>query len=222
MTEKKVTIDVISDVVCPWCFIGRKRLEKAIADLPHITAEVRWRPFQLDATIPPGGKDRARYMKDKFGSEARIAEIHDQISELGREEDIDFDFDSITVAPNTIDAHRVIRWASQAGPGVQDRIVGELFSLYFEQGQNIGDHHVLATAAQKCGMDGAVVAALLKTDAETVAVRQEIATASAMGVQGVPCFIIDQKYAVMGAQSAENMADAIQQAAEGFEPGSPV
>ncbi|MGH6761588.1 MAG: DsbA family oxidoreductase [Phyllobacterium sp.] len=219
MTEKQIEVDVVSDVVCPWCFIGRKRLLKAIGMLPHIEIVVNWRPFQLDPTIPAGGKDRTRYMKDKFGSEARIAEIHHQISQVGEEEGIEFDFEAITVAPNTLDAHRVVRWASQAGPGVQNRVVGELFSLYFEQGSDIGDARVLAETAQNCGMDGAIVAALLQTDAETAAVQQEIQTANAMGVSGVPCFIINQKYAVMGAQSADVIADALQQAAEGFEPG---
>lgn len=219
MTEKQITIDVVSDVVCPWCFIGRQRLLKAINALPHIDVFVNWRPFQLDPTIPAGGKDRVRYMKDKFGSEARIAEIHQQISQLGEEEDIAFDFESITIAPNTLDAHRVVRWASQAGPGIQNRVVGELFSLYFEQGADIGDARVLAEAALNCGMDGAVVAALLQTDADRAAVQEEIQAANAMGVRGVPCFIINQKYAVMGAQSTDVLADALQQAAEGFEPG---
>jgi predicted DsbA family dithiol-disulfide isomerase len=217
--NKQITIDVVSDVVCPWCYIGRKRLEQALNLLPELDVAVQWRPFQLDPTIPPGGKDRKAYLKEKFGNQNKVDEIHDQLIKLGEEDGIEFDFDAIEVAPNTLDAHRVIQWASQAGPGVQDRLVGKLFSFYFEQGLNIGDHEVLVDAASASGMDGQIVASLLTTDADRQSVLQEIETAQRIGVRGVPCFIIDQKYAVMGAQPAEVLADAIAQAAEGFEPG---
>lgn len=218
MPDKKFMIDVVSDVVCPWCFLGRKRLERALELNPDIDVTVNWRPFQLDATIPRHGKDRKRYLQEKFGSSERIFEIHQQLTELGTEAGIDFDFEAIEIAPNTLDAHRLIRWASQAAPNVQDAVVGILFSYYFEQGKDIGDHEVLLEAAGEAGMDVAIVASLLPTDADTVGVRQEIETASRIGVRGVPCFILDQKYAVMGAQSAETLADAIRQAADGFEP----
>ncbi len=218
MTDKKFTIDVVSDVVCPWCFLGRKRLESALALNPDLDVTVNWRPFQLDPTIPPQGKDRNRYMQEKFGSSDRIFEIHQQLVELGKEAGIEFDFDSIQVSPNTLDAHRLIRWASQAKPNVQDALVGILFSYYFEQGKNIGAHQVLLEAAGEARMDVAIVASLLSTDADTVGVRQEIDTANQIGIRGVPCFILDQKYAVMGAQSAETLADAIRQTADGFEP----
>jgi predicted DsbA family dithiol-disulfide isomerase len=220
MPEKKFTIDVVSDVVCPWCFVGRKRLEQALELNPDIDVTVNWRPFQLDPTIPPQGKDRKRYMQEKFGGSDRIFEIHQQLTELGKEVGIEFDFDSIEISPNTLDAHRLIRWASQAQPNVQDTLVGILFSYYFEQGKDIGDSEVLLEAAEEVGMDVAIVASLLPTDADTVGVRQEIDTANQIGVRGVPCFILDQKYAVMGAQSAETLADAIRQTADGFEPGS--
>ncbi|MRG55359.1 disulfide bond formation protein DsbA [Phyllobacterium sp. SYP-B3895] len=220
MPEKKFTIDVVSDVVCPWCFVGRKRLEQALELNPDIDVSVNWRPFQLDPTIPPQGKDRKRYMQEKFGSSDRIFEIHQQLTELGKEVGIEFDFDSIEISPNTLDAHRLIRWASQAQPNVQDTLVGILFSYYFEQGKDIGDAEVLLEAAAEAGMDVAIVASLLPTDADAVGVRQEIDTANQIGVRGVPCFILDQKYALMGAQSAETLADAIRQTADGFEPGS--
>ncbi|MEK1888660.1 MAG: DsbA family oxidoreductase [Phyllobacterium sp.] len=220
MPEKKFTIDVVSDVVCPWCFVGRKRLQYALELNPDLDVTVNWRPFQLDPTIPLQGKDRKRYMQEKFGSSDRIFEIHQQLTELGKEVGIEFDFDSIEISPNTLDAHRLIRWASQAQPNVQDTLVGILFSYYFEQGKDIGDSEVLLEAAEEAGMDVAIVASLLPTDADTVGVRQEIDTANQIGVRGVPCFILDQKYAVMGAQSAETLADAIRQTADGFEPGS--
>jgi predicted DsbA family dithiol-disulfide isomerase len=206
-----ITIDVVSDVVCPWCFIGQKRLDKAIAAVPEIDVSVRWRPFQLDPTIPAEGKDRKAYMLAKFGSEERLREIHARIVPLGEAEGIDFAFDAIKVSPNTLDAHRVIRWAGAAGEDVQNRLVRKLFQLYFEQGINIGDHSVLAEAAGEAGMDRAVVESLLPTDADRDAVSTEAATASRMGITGVPCFLLEGKYAVMGAQDADTLADAIRQ-----------
>ncbi|EHH13755.1 DSBA oxidoreductase [Mesorhizobium amorphae CCNWGS0123] len=208
-----ITVDVVSDVVCPWCFIGQKRLDKAIAAAGDIDVTVRWRPFQLDPTIPPEGKDRREYMLAKFGSEQRIREIHARIEPLGEAEGIRFAFGAIKVAPNTLDAHRVIRWAGAAGDAVQNRLVRRLFQLNFEEGANIGDHGVLFEAAREAGMDASVVETLLPTDADVEAVRTEIVTASRMGITGVPCFLLEGKYAVMGAQDAETIADAIRQVA---------
>ncbi|CDX57460.1 DSBA oxidoreductase [Mesorhizobium plurifarium] len=211
--ENSITVDVVSDVVCPWCFIGQKRLDKAIA-AANVDVHVRWRPFQLDPTIPPGGMDRRQYMLAKFGSEERIREIHARIEPLGEAEGIHFEFGAIKVAANTLDAHRVIRWAGAAGEDVQNRLVRRLFQLNFEEGVNIGDHAVLAKAAGEAGMDASVVETLLPTDADVDAVRNEIATASRMGITGVPCFLIEGKYAVMGAQDADTLADAIRQVAQ--------
>jgi len=207
-----ITIDVVSDVVCPWCFIGQKRLDKAIA-ASGIDVRVHWRPFQLDPTIPAEGKDRRAYMLEKFGSEDRIREIHARIEPLGAAEGISFAFDAIKIAPNTLDAHRVIRWAGAAGEDVQNRLVRRLFQLNFEEGKNLGDPSVLSEAAGEAGMDATVVETLLPTDADVEAVRSEIATASRMGVTGVPCFLLEGKYAVMGAQDAGTLADAIRQVA---------
>lgn len=208
-----VTVDVVSDVVCPWCFIGQKRLDKAIAAVGDIDVHIRWRPFQLDPTIPPQGKNRHEYMLAKFGSDVRIREIHDRIEPLGEAEGISFAFDAIKVAANTLDAHRLIRWAGAAGEAVQNRLVRRLFQLNFEEGANIGDHGVLTEAAREAGMDASVVATLLPTDADVEAVRTEIATASRMGITGVPCFLLEDRYAVMGAQDADTLADAIRQVA---------
>ena len=211
--ENSITVDVVSDVVCPWCFIGQKRLDKAIATA-DVDVHVRWRPFQLDPTIPPGGMDRRQYMLGKFGSEERIQQIHARIEPLGEAEGIHFAFGAIKVAANTLDAHRVIRWAGAAGEDVQNRLVRRLFQLNFEEGVNIGDHAVLVKAAGEAGMDASVVETLLPTDADVVAVRNEIATASRMGITGVPCFLLEGKYAVMGAQDAATLADAIRQVAQ--------
>ncbi len=211
--QTRIAVDVVSDVVCPWCFIGRQRLVTALASIPHIGADIHWRPFQLDATIPREGKDRRTYMLAKFGSEERLKQIHANIMPLGAAEGIAFDFEAITIAPNTLDAHRVIRWASTAGNGVQDRLVGELFSRYFERGENIGDASVLIEAAGASGMDASLVETLLPTDADREAVATEVSTASRMGITGVPCFLLAGKYAVMGAQDAETLAQAISEVA---------
>ncbi|MER9185016.1 DsbA family protein [Mesorhizobium sp. M0622] len=210
--ENSITVDVVSDVVCPWCFIGQKRLDKAIAAV-DIDVHIRWRPFQLDPTIPPEGKNRRDYMVAKFGSEQRIREIHARIEPLGEAEGISFAFDAIKVAPNTLDAHRLIRWAGTAGEAIQNRVVRRLFQLNFEEGANLGDHAVLIEAAREAGMDASVVETLLPTDADVEAVRTEIATASRMGISGVPCFLLEGKYAVMGAQDADTLADALRQVA---------
>lgn len=210
--ENSITVDVVSDVVCPWCFIGQKRLDKAIAAV-DIDVHIHWRPFQLDPTIPPEGKNRRGYMVAKFGSEQRIREIHARIEPLGEAEGISFAFDAIKVAPNTLDAHRLIRWAGTAGEAIQNRVVRRLFQLNFEEGANLGDHAVLIEAAREAGMDASVVETLLPTDADVEAVRTEIATASRMGISGVPCFLLEGKYAVMGAQDADTLADALRQVA---------
>ncbi len=214
MSERQsISIDLVSDVVCPWCYVGQKRIEKAIAAVPEIDVEVHWRPYQLDPTIPPEGKDRKAYMLAKFGSEQRLREIHARIEPIGAAEGIDFHFDDITVSPNTLDAHRLVRWAANAPKGVQNRLVKRLFQLYFEEGRNIGDHAVLIEAARAAGMDVAVVEALLPTDADRDTVLAEAATASKMGVTGVPCFLLEGRYAVMGAQDTATLADAIRQVA---------
>jgi predicted DsbA family dithiol-disulfide isomerase len=208
-----ITVDVVSDVVCPWCFIGQKRLDKAIAAASDVDVHIRWRPFQLDPTIPPEGKDRREYMVAKFGSDERIREIHARIEPLGEAEGINFAFAAIKVAPNTLDAHRVIRWAGAAGEVMQNRLVRRLFQLNFEEGANLGDHVVLINAAREAGMDASVVETLLPTDADVEPVRTEIATASHMGITGVPCFLLEGKYAVMGAQDTDTLTDAIRQVA---------
>mgnify|MGYP001031521956 CR=1 FL=1 len=214
MTDtSQVIIDVVSDVVCPWCYLGMRRLERALEGITDIKADVRWRPFQLDPTIPAEGKERKAYMLAKFNDEARLQQVHANLVSLGAVEGISFDFDAITVAPNTLDAHRLIRWAASSGDGVQGKLVRTLFSYYFEQGKNIGDHGVLAEAAKEAGMDATVVEALLPTDSDREDVSSEIATASRMGITGVPCFLLEGKYAVMGAQDSATLADAVRQVA---------
>lgn len=214
IAPKTVSVDVVSDVMCPWCYIGKRRLEQAMDALgDSVAVDVRWRPFQLDPTLPKEGKDRREYLEQKFGGPERAKEIYGRIEDAGRAEDLDFKFSAIKLSSNTLDAHRVIRWAASESEAVQDQLVEHLFKFYFMEGGNLGDHEALVDIATKAGMDGSVVAALLPTDKDREAVEKEIAMAQQMGVTGVPCFIIDNKYAVMGAQEASHIAEAIKQAA---------
>jgi predicted DsbA family dithiol-disulfide isomerase len=205
-----VQIDVISDVICPWCFLGKRRLDKALEMVPDLKTEVVFRPFYLDPTIPGEGVDRAQYMEAKFGKE-RLKTIHDPLIAGGKADGVPYDFDKITRTPNTLSAHRVLRWAL---PGGEQLAVAEaLFMAYWNQGRDVGDHAVLAEIAASCGMDGLKVQADLATDKDREAVLQEMSMAQRMGVTGVPTFIINRKYGVVGAQSPEVIVQALQKAA---------
>jgi predicted DsbA family dithiol-disulfide isomerase len=205
-----LTIDIVSDVVCPWCYIGKRNLEAALAARPVGDVEIRWRPYQLDATIPPEGIARRTYLERKFGT--RVDEIYGRVAVAGHEAGIDFAFDRIERSPNTLDAHRLIRWAQSAGR--QNDIVEELFHSFFIEGRDIGDHAVLTETAAAAGMDAEVVQRLLPGDADKESVREEIATAQRLGVTGVPFFIFAGRFGLPGAQPAEVLADAISKAAE--------
>lgn len=208
-----LTIDIVSDVVCPWCFIGKRKLERALARRPDVKVALRWRPFQLDPTIPAGGIDRRAYLENKFGSAGRVAQIHQRVEEAGREVGIAFAFDKIKRSPNTLDAHRLIRWAHAIER--QNDIAEALFRLYFQDGVDVGDREILARIATAHGLDGDVVARLLADGADVQAVQQEIASAVRLGVSGVPFFIFDAKFAVPGAQNADVLVAAIDKARQG-------
>lgn len=210
-----VSVDVVSDVVCPWCFVGQRRLSRALASLgADMDVDVRWRPFQLDPTIPPGGLERQDYMLRKFGSAERLAAAHERLKELGARDGIGFHFERITRSPNTLDAHRLIRWAGEQGSTAQNDLVAELFSRYFEQGQDVGDVDVVADAARAAGLPGEDWRARLLGDEDRETVQEEAASFSRMGVTGVPCFIVAGRYAVSGAQEAEVLAQAIEEVAK--------
>jgi predicted DsbA family dithiol-disulfide isomerase len=209
--QRRLTVVVVSDVVCPWCYLGKRRLEAAAKLVPEIPLHIRWHPFQLDPTIPPEGIPRADYVRRKFGSSDALDRPNAHLTKAGAEVGIPYAFDRITRSPNTIDAHRLIRWAAEAGH--QDEMVERLFHLYFAEGADVGDHSVLTKAAADVGMDAADVAAAIATGRDRDAVQAEINAASAAGVTGVPCFIFDGHSAVMGAQSHELLASAIRQVA---------
>jgi predicted DsbA family dithiol-disulfide isomerase len=212
--DEILTIDIVSDVVCPWCYLGEKRLETVLADEPRPVA-VRWRPYQLDPTIPEGGLDRAEYMAKKFGKSGRLQAAHDNLVRLGAEVGLPFAFDKIKRAPNTLDAHRVIRWASSAG--VQGKVVDRLFKAYFVEGRDIGDRGVLIDIAGECGLDPKLVEELLAEGADVDVVREEIAQAQAIGVSGVPFFIFAGRLGVPGAQDPSVLRQAIAQARQAMQ-----
>lgn len=195
-------LDVVSDTVCPWCYIGKKRLDQALEMHGGEGITLVWRPFQLDASIPPGGVDRKTYMEKKFGAE-RAKEVGNTIREFGNAVGIDFRFDLIEKSPNTMDSHRLIRWAGTAG--CQNEMVDSLFRRYFEEGEDIGSHEVLADAAREVGMDTDIVRDLLSKDADRDLIAKEDAMAREIGIQGVPSFVINSQWVVTGAQEPETL-----------------
>jgi predicted DsbA family dithiol-disulfide isomerase len=205
-----LTIDVVSDVVCPWCFIGKRRLAAALRLRPEVPVIVNWRPYQLDATIPPEGMARADYMQRKFGSAEKVAEIHARITAVGAAEGIAFAFDRITRSPNTLDAHRLVRWAH--GLDKQDQVVEALFRGFFIDGRDLCDRTTLIAIGTECGVDGAMLREFYDTEADIETVQEEIAMAGRLGIRGVPFFIFGGTHAVSGAESPETLANALDQA----------
>ena len=205
-------IDVISDVMCPWCYIGKRRIEAAVERRPDITVEIIWHPFKLDPTIPRGGVDRKEYLERKFGGPEGAAEIYARINEAGQSEGISFAFDRIVRSPNTTDAHRLIRWARESGG--QDQVVESLFQAYFCDGQDIENADVLSGIADDAGMDADRIRQRLATDEALAEVDEDIAFAQKIGVTGVPTFLLAQKLAVVGAQGPDILVQAMDQAAE--------
>ena len=196
-------LDVVSDTICPWCYVGKRRLDRALQARPDVNLDIRWRPFQLDPDIPEEGIDRKIYLQRKFGNSEKAKEIYSALVESGAEEGIDFQFDRIEKTPNTLNSHRLIRWAESAG--CQDLIVSLLFEAYFELGQDIGDKDVLESIAKDAGMDTTIVHDLLQSEADLDLVRREDKLARTMGISGVPTFLYNQKFVLVGAQDPETL-----------------
>lgn len=203
------TITVISDAICPWCFIGKRQLERAREILAAEGQEfaVEWYPFQLNPEMPAEGMARAAYRAAKFGDPARGREIDARVGAAGEAVGIGFDFASIQRTPNTVAAHRVIRAA--AAEGGQDAVVEQIFRAYFLEGQDIGDAAVLAGCAARAGGDAAATEAMLAGDANRAEVVEADAAARAAGVSGVPSFVLANHVLFSGALPADTMAEAI-------------
>jgi predicted DsbA family dithiol-disulfide isomerase len=194
-------IEIISDVVCPWCYIGRKRLQRALALRPDLSYRLLWRVFQLNPEMPSQGIDRQAYLAAKFGGVQHAGRVYDAIAKAGESEGIAFRFDRIRRTPNSLNAHRLSRFAARAGQ--QGAMIDALFEAYFEQGQDIGRIDVLGDIAAAIGLDRAAATEFLIGSAEREAVLAEDRNARRLGINGVPCFIIDGKYALSGAQDPE-------------------
>jgi len=208
-------IDIVSDTVCPWCFIGKRRLEKALALRPDVEFDIRWRAFRLDPSIPPEGVDRKEYMRAKFGDNPNRQAMQDALRQAGEAEEIRFAFDRIARSPNTLDSHRLIRWSATAG--VQNQVVERLFEAYFEEGRDIGNPDVLVEIAAEAGMDSATVADLLENGADRTLIENEDALAHRLGISGVPTFIFENKYAISGAYDPEQLVKVIDTVSEELE-----
>ncbi|MEO1200386.1 MAG: DsbA family oxidoreductase [Pseudomonadota bacterium] len=210
-------IDILSDVMCPWCYIGKRRLEAAM-ERSDLTFEIVWRPYKLDDTIPEGGMDRQAYLERKFGGPDGVQEVYGRITEAGLAEGISFRFEDIPRSPNTTNAHRLIRWAGAAdavdpSERIQDAVVERLFQSYFLEGGDVESPDALAHAASAAtDADLGDIAARLQGPEDRDAVQAEIEHAKHIGVTGVPTFVLDSKLVVVGAHPPDVMLDAISQA----------
>jgi len=213
-TTSSLSIDIVSDVVCPWCYIGKRRLEAALAQRASDDApvQVRWLAFQLNPDIPAAGVDRRSYLEQKFGGPERAQQIYARIKTAGDEVGIPFDFERIARQPNTTNAHRLIAWAQDRDLQAADALIERLFRAYFVDGIYIGDIDALAALAGDAGFDATAARAWLASESGLSAIKSEERRARALGVTGVPFFVFNQRLAVSGAQPPEVLLEAIEQA----------
>jgi predicted DsbA family dithiol-disulfide isomerase len=206
-----VHIDVVSDVVCPWCFIGKRRLEMALELVPDVAVSVNWRPYFLNPWIPREGIDRQTYLETKFGSVERYGAIAERVTAAAAMEGLLYASDKISRQPNTLDCHRLILWSRSATDPA--RMKQRLMELYFSEGADLTDAKTLIQAAIDCGMDGDLVRRLLASDADIDRVEGDANAAKEAGIDGVPCFVFGGSVIVTGAQSPEYLASAIERTA---------
>ena len=209
MTDRGLTVEVYSDIVCPWCYVGKRRLERALTSVGgdiHVT----WRPFQLNPTMPSDGMDRAAYLKAKFGSLEAFGQMKEQLLAAGADEQIPFAFEKIQRTPNTFAAHRLVWYAAQQGK--QDAMVETLFRGYFLEGKNIGDLKTLAHVAAEAGLDRTETEEFLASEKGVVEVKAEETVGRRLGISGVPYFVFNGTVAISGAQPPDILVSAIQQA----------
>ena len=216
----ELVVDIVSDVVCPWCYIGKRKLELALAELalrePGLAVAQRWHPFQLNPDLPPEGISREAYLDAKFGGTARAAEIYSRVKRVGEEVGIAFDFDRISRQPNTLEAHRLIAWAQQRGDAnATDLLLERLFRAYFIEGRLLSDREELVRIATDAGLPEDEARSLLASAAGLSDVEAEDREARAVGIGGVPFFIFNGKTAVSGAHDPQTLLEAIAAARAG-------
>ena len=211
MTDGGLTVEVYSDIVCPWCYVGKRRLERALAQLNGgAHARITWCPFQLNPTMPSDGMDRATYLKAKFGGLENFGRMEEQLLAAGVEERIPFAFEKIQRTPNTFAAHRLVWYAAQQGK--QDAMVEALFREYFLEGKNIGDVKTLTHVAAEAGLDRTETEEFLESEKGVVEVKAEEAVGRQLGIRGVPYFVFNGSIAISGAQPPDILVSAIQKA----------
>ena len=208
-----IKLDILSDPICPWCYIGKARLERAMEAEPDHPFAIEWHPFQLNPDMPAEGMDRREYLETKFGGKENAVRVYGEIAKHAEKEGLDIDFAAIKRTPNTVDAHRLIHWAGIEGK--QNAVVNALFKAYFKEGRDIGDHEVLCDVADSAGLDAALVGKLLKSDSDADSIRERDGHSREMGVNSVPTFIVDNKHAVPGAQASELWIKVIREMKEG-------
>lgn len=202
-------VDVFSDVVCPWCFIGKRHLESALHEAQITDTDIRWHAFQLNPDLPPAGRDRREYMREKFGDDANAERLHGRIAEAGKQAGIEFQFDRITRSPNTFNAHRLIELAQSQGLG--NALAEILFRGYFLEGRDLGEAATLAELGRAVGLKDDLQQ-FLAGDAQASAVRNDLETAHQIGISGVPFFILEGRYTLSGAQPVAIFVQALQAA----------
>jgi predicted DsbA family dithiol-disulfide isomerase len=208
MNRQVCTIEIYSDVICPWCYVGKRRLERALSQVTDaMTPRIIWRPFQLNPTMPKSGMVRKTYLEAKFGSLAVFSQMEEQLLAAGAEEQIGFAFQKIERTPNTVNAHRLIWYAEQQG--CQDAVVESLFQGYFIEGADIGSVQVLSRLAGGAGLEIASVESFFQTDEGTNEVKHDEAVGRALGIRGVPYFVLNGAYAISGAQPPDLFVAAL-------------
>jgi predicted DsbA family dithiol-disulfide isomerase len=211
MTTSPLAIDVFSDVVCPWCFIGKRRLEQAVTLRPDIPVDVHYRPYFLNPWVPREGMSRVDYLTAKFGSPERYEKIALRVAQAAANEGLTYNIGALARQPNTLDCHRLILWGGRLGKAA--RVKQRLMEIYFSEGGDLSDRDVLVQAASDCGLDPMEVRALLASDADVAAVEQAAKSAQEAGIEGVPFYVFGNVLAVSGAQAPEYLAGAIERAA---------
>jgi predicted DsbA family dithiol-disulfide isomerase len=202
-------IEIYSDIVCPWCYVGKRRIERALTSVGS-DVHVTWRPFQLNPTMPLDGMDRSAYLKAKFGSLEAFGRMEEQLMAAGVNEQIPFAFEKIQRTPNTFAAHRLVWYAAQQGK--QDEVVENLFGAYFLEGGNLGDVKTLTQVAVEAGLDRIETETFLASEKGVVEVKAEEAVGRRLGIRGVPYFVLNGSISISGAQPPDIFVSAIQQA----------
>ena len=199
--KARLSIEIVLDLVCPWCYLGTRRLMRTLRRRPDLLFDLTWRPFLLNPDMPRLGMARPDYIVRKFGGEERARRLYASITEIGRAEGIQFRFDRIRRTPSSIDGHRLVHLASRFGRA--DAMIEALFSAHFTDGQDIGEHGVLIAVAAACGLDPLSVRDYLLGDEDTDMVHADNLRAHRLGINGVPCFVIGGRHAIAGAQEPE-------------------